>query len=261
MADYYQDYSKLKNNYKVLFFAGGETHDNKFNTFTGSFISLMKEIFKDDFDFIRSVYFRSPMLNVIWALNHAQKPVSLTEKEQKVTTASQQIINACDSPETQLIILSSSSGSVLAAQTACALSFMILNNEISLKPFHLVLGASMISVQSDLYKQLIRFQNEGTIGIIIHDEVQDDGDNSHGVGGTSIPEAYINALRIMVPFLNRKYKGPSFLNTNPDTGHIHRRRSQTVQKALDYIDIILIRNKLAGDFYCDIAKELLASRF
>jgi hypothetical protein len=54
-----------------------------------------------------------------------------------------------------------------------------------------------------------------------------------------------------------KYNGPSFLNTNPDTGHIHRRRSQTVLKAIDYINIILIKNKLAGEHYSDVAKLTL----
>ncbi len=41
------------------FFAGGETRDNKFNVFTGSFIKLMKEILEDKFDFIKGVYFKT----------------------------------------------------------------------------------------------------------------------------------------------------------------------------------------------------------
>jgi hypothetical protein len=257
MTENYQNDNSLIKKYKVLFFAGGETHDNKFNTFTGSFIRLMKEIFHDDFDFIRGVYFKSPMLNVIWALNHAQKPVSHPEKEQKISDSCEQLIKACESTETQLIIISSSSGSVVAAQTACRLAQMRMNKEIFIKPFHLVLGASMISLKSELYKQLLSYQKEGIIGIIIHDEVQDDGDNSHGVGGTSIPEAYRNAFGLMVPFLSRRYSGPSFLNTNPETGHIHRRRSQTIKKAHDYINIIFIKHKLAGLNYCETAKKVI----
>ena len=105
----------------------------------------------------------------------------------------------------------------------------------------------MISDRSELYRQLINFQNEGTIGTIIHDEIQDEDDNSRGVGGVTRSEAYSNAFGIMVPLLSGKYRGPSFLNAHPVNGHIHRKRSKTVQKALDYIDIILVKHKLAGE--------------
>jgi hypothetical protein len=238
-----------KGKYKVWFFAGGETRDNRFNIFTGSFIRLMKNIMEDDFEFIKGIYYNSPMMNVIWALNHAQKPITNPEYEKLFMVAFRQIIDAGLSPETQLIITSSSSGSIVAAQTACYLAQKNRNNIYFRKPFHLVLGASMISSQSDLYKKLIHFQKEGTIGIILHDEVQDEGDNSAGVGGTSRIEAYRNAFGLMLPLFSRKFKGPSFLNTHPETGHIHRRRSKTVQKAIDYIRIILIEHKLAGDYY------------
>jgi hypothetical protein len=91
----------------------------------------------------------------------------------------------------------------------------------------------------------------------LHDEVQDEGDTSMGVGGTTRLQAYRNAFGLMFPFLSMKYHGPSFLNTHPVTGHIHRRRSQTVQKAIDYINIILVKNKLAGEHYCEKAKMVL----
>jgi hypothetical protein len=237
------------NKCKVLFFAGGETRDNKFNIFTGSFIHLMKEIFEEDFDFIRGIYYKLPIMNVIWALNHAQKPVNADGNKNIITKSFQQIIETCHSPEIQLVIVSSSSGSIVAAQTACYLAEKNNNNLFFNKPFHLVLGASMIAPQSVLYKQLIHYQKEGRIGIILEDEMQDQGDNSYGVGGTSRVEAYKNAFRLMLPFLSSKFKGPSFLNTNPESGHIHRRRSQTVQKAVDYINIILIDHMLAGDHF------------
>jgi hypothetical protein len=57
----------------------------------------------------------------------------------------------------------------------------------------------------------------------------------------------------MFPFFSKKFKGPSFLNTHPEKGHVHRMRSKTVQKALDYIDIILIKHKLAGTHYMEKA--------
>jgi hypothetical protein len=245
--------------YKIWFFAGGETRDNRFNLFTGSFIRLMKEIFEDDFDFIKGIFYKSNARNVIWALNHAQKPVTHPEKEKIFTTAFQQIISSA-TPSDHIILISSSTGSVVAAQTACYLAKKNIHKEFLTGPFHLVLGASMISSKSELYQTLIRYQKEGQIGIILHDEIQDEGDNSTGVGGLTRIEAYKNAFGLMFPFLNRKFKGPSFLNTNTKTGHIHRRRSKTLQKAVDYIRITLIDHKLAGEHYRDIAELKLRNQ-
>jgi hypothetical protein len=253
----YQREEDLKNNYKVWFFAGGETRDNRFNEFTGSFIRLMKKILEDDFEFIKGIYYDSPAMNVFWALNNAQKPIASTENEKIFMTAFMQIIDAGLSPDTQLIITSSSSGSVVAAQTACYLAQKNRNNVYFRKPFHLVLGASMISADSDLFRQLIHYQKAGIIGTILHDEVQDEGDSSAGVGGSSRIEAYRNAFGLMFPFLSKKFHGPSFLNTNPVSGHIHRRRSKTVQKAIDYINIILIQHRLAGDYYKERAAAVI----
>jgi hypothetical protein len=246
--------------YKVWFFAGGETRDDKFNVFTGSYIRLMKKILKDDFEFIKGIYFKYPMMNVLWALNNSQRPIANHDDNKIFMTAFSQIVDAGLSPETQLIITSSSSGSVVAAQTACYLAKKNTNNIYFRKPFHLVLGASMISSESALYKQLLQYQKGGIIGVILHDEVQDEGDSSAGVGGTSRLEAYRNAFGLIIPSLSRKFSGPSFLNTNPQTGHIHRRRSQTVKKAIDYIDIILIRNKLAGEYYRTLAETTLMNQ-
>ena len=257
MSDSYHTVDNKNNKYKVWFFAGGETRDDRFNIFTGSYIRLMTKILGNDFEFIRGIYFKYPMMNIIWALNNAQKPIAYNENEKIFMTAFSQIVNAGLSPDTQLIITSSSSGSIVAAQTACYLAQKNRNNIYFRKPFHLVLGASMISTRSDLYKQLIHYQKEGTIGIILHNEVQDEGDSSAGVGGMSRLEAFTNAFGLMFPILSRKFRGPSFLNTNPVTGHIHRRRSKTVQKAIDYINIILIQHKLAGDYYMEKAQEVI----
>lgn len=249
MAYKHHNISNIKNNYKIWFFAGGETRDNRFNVFTGSFIRLMKQILEDDFEFIRGIYYKSPMMNVIWALNNAQKPIVNPQNQKITTTAFRQIIAAGLSPETQLIITSSSSGSIIAAQTACYLAQKNRNNVYFNKPFHLVMGASMLSTGSELYRQLIHYQKEGTIGTILHDEIQDEGDSSAGIGGLTRWEAYINAFGLMFPFFSRKFNGPSFLNTHPEKGHIHRKRSKTVQKALDYINVILIKHNLAGEDY------------
>jgi len=246
-----------KNEYKVLFFAGAETRNDKYNVFTGSFIRLMKQILEDDFEFIRGIYYNASIINVIWALNNAQKPITDPENEKITSAAFTQIISAGLAPETQLVITSSSSGSIVAAQTACYLAYKNRNNIYFHKPFHLVLGASMISEQSELYKQLIHYQKEGTIGTIIHSEVQDEGDTSAGVGGTTRMEAYCNAFGLVFPWFSNKFSGPSFLNTDPEKGHIHRRRSKTVQKALDYIGVILVKHKLAGTNYCERAISVI----
>jgi hypothetical protein len=239
----------INNKYMVWFFAGGETRNDRFNIFTGSFIRLMKEIMQDDFDFIRGIYFKFPMMNVIWALNNAQKPIRNYEDEKIIMAGFMQIVNSGLSADTQVVLTSSSSGSVVAAQTACYLAQKNRNQLYFKRPFHLVLGASMISEDSELYKQLIQYQKEGLIGTVLHEEVQDEGDTSAGVGGTTRLEAYRNAFGLMFPLISRRFKSPSFLNAHPEKGHIHRKRSKTVLKALDYIDIILVRHILAGEHY------------
>jgi hypothetical protein len=249
--------SDKKEKYKILFFAGAETHENKFNIFTGSFIKLMNKILNKNFEFIKGIYYKVPAINVLWALNHAQKPISDPENNGITSAAFKQIVSAGLSPDTQLVIIASSSGTVVAAQTACYLARQNRNNIYFHKPFHLVLGASMISEKSDLFRQLLHYHKEGTIGTIIHAEVQDEGDSSAGVGGQTRMEAYSNAIGLMCPWLSKKYHGPSFLNTHPLKGHIHRKRSKTVQKALDYIDIILVKHKLAGEYYCERAVAII----
>ncbi len=247
----------MKDNYKVSFFAGAETGDNKFNRFTGSFIKLMTSIFGDDFKFIKGVYYRKPMFNVIWALNNSQKPIGNPVKCNIVNSAFRQIIGNGLRPDAHLIIISSSSGSVVAAQAACYLAEENSKNRYLNKPFDLVLGASMIATGSPLFKRLLKYQEEGYIRTIIHDIIQDEGDNSVGIGGLSRSEAYKNAFGIMIPLLSARYSGPSFLNKHPDHGHIHRRRSMTVQKAIDYINIILIKKELAGEIYKEKASRIL----
>ena len=70
MSDSNHTESDINEKYKVWFFAGGETRDDKFNVFTGSYISLMKQILQNDFEFIKGIYFKYPMMNVLWALNN-----------------------------------------------------------------------------------------------------------------------------------------------------------------------------------------------
>jgi len=248
------------NKYKVWFFAGAETRDDRFNAFTGSFIRMMKEIFGENFDFIKGVSYSSNLSNVIWALNNAQRPISDPGRNSITSDSFRQMVSNGYDRDAQMVITSSSSGSIVAAQLACYLAEQNLNHDYFSKPFHLVLGASMVSPDSHLYQKLLHYKNKGVIGTILHDEIQDEGDNAFGVGGVTRCEAYRNALGIAFPFLSGKYKAPSFLNTHPEKGHIHRKRSMTVKKALDYIEIILVKHKLAGDYYSEKAAEFLKNR-
>jgi hypothetical protein len=253
--------SENENKYKVWFFAGAETRDNRFNKFTGSFIRMMNEILGEDFDYIKGVFYNSNLSNVIWALNNAQRPLSEPGRNSITSGSLRQVLADGYDRDDQLIIISSSSGSIVAAQLACYLSEQNKTRVYFSKPFHLVLGASMVAPESHLYRKLLRYQDEGMIGTILHDEIQDSDDNAFGVGGKTRFEAYRNALGITFPFLSRRYKSPSFLNTNPDNGHIHRKRSMTVEKALDYIDIILVKHKLAGHHYSEKAQKLLQEKY
>jgi len=249
-----------ENNYKIWFFAGAETRDDRFNAFTGSFIRMMKEILGEDFDYIKGVFYNSNLSNVIWALNNAQKPLSDPGRNNFTAGSFLQMVSNGYDRDARLVITSSSSGSIVAAQLACYLAEKNMNLDYFSKPFHLVLGASMVSPESDLYQKLLYYRNEGVIGTILHDEIQDEDDNSFGVGGKTRREAYRNALGITFPFLSGRYKAPSFLNTHPEKGHIHRRRSMTAEKAIDYINIILIKHQLAGQHYSEKAAEFLKNK-
>ncbi len=235
--------------YMVWFFAGGETRDDRFNIFTGSFIRLMKQIMGDDFDFIRGIFFNSNMINVIWTLNNCQKPLRNPHKNRFIKAAVRQIISDNHCPDNQVIMVASSTGSTIVAQTACYLAELNRDNRFFKKPIHLGLGSSVISKESDLFKRLLDYQKGGRLGTIVFDDLQDEDDSIRGIGGTTRREAYSNSFGLMFPFFSRKFSGPSFLNTHPEKGHIHRKRSRTVRKALDYINVLLIKHKLAGYQY------------
>jgi len=243
--------------YLVAFFAGGETRDNLFNIFTGSFIKFLSQLFEENFTLVKGIYFRFPMLNVIWALNNAQKPVENPEKNKITSAAFEQLACEKNNSSDILIILSSSSGGIVAAQTACYLAQENLKNSYYINPFHVAIGTSFISKKSDLFLKLLEYQRKGVIGKIIFDDLQDKEDSINGIGGQSRKEAWSNAFGLMFPFISKKFKRPSFLNTNHEKGHYHRRRSQTVQKAKDFIEVIFLKNELAGDKYSEKAAAVL----
>ncbi len=242
---------------KVWFFAGGEAGTEKLNAFTGSYIRLMKEILSDDFDVIKDIYFRMPMMNVISALNHSQKPLEHPLENKLVKKAWTQITGDVSSVNLKLVLTSSSSGSVIAAQTACYLAEQNSRNRGSSMPFDLALGASMISTDSDLFLKLADYQRKGLIGSIVYNDLQDEDDNITGIGGRSKIEAYTNAFELILPVFSKKFNRPSFLNTHHEKGHVHRKRSKTLQKAIDFIDVLLVKHKLAGNGYAEKAAKAI----
>jgi len=252
-----EDTANTSKQYMVWFFAGGEARNDRFNIFTGSFIKMMKEILEEEFDLIRDIYFNLDMLNVMWTLNNCQRPFKNPQNNRIIKTAMRQIFSNGYNPDIQIALVASSTGSIIAAQTACYLAELNRERLHFRKPIHLGLGSSIISKESELYKKLIDYQEEGSIGNIVFDDLLDEDDNSHGTGGRNRREAWSNAFGLMFPFFSRKFSGPSFLNIHPEKGHIHRKRSQTVRKAIDYINVLLIIHKLAGNDYHEKAKTVI----
>lgn len=223
---------------RFWFFAGGDFKKGQPNMFTGSFIRIMGEIHGERFRLVDGIYKKTPFLNVLWALHYAQKPIRNPEKDFLVSSSFRQIIEGMDGKNEELVLVSSSFGSVAAAQTAHYLAMETARKGILRHPFHVALGASLVSKESDLFKGLEKFRESGIIGKLIYDELQDEGDNSTGIGGRSRLSAYLNGLGIVFPYFTIKYKGPSFLNTDPINGHFHRRRAQTLQKAEDFVKVM-----------------------
>ena len=248
---------EIKHKYHAVFFGGAETGNKLLNVFTDSFIRLMSLILEENFIFINGIYSRYQMLNVIWGLNNAQRPLKSPEKSRIISAAIKQILPENRNSETILIIVSSSYGSIVAAQTACYLAEENIRYKYYINPFHLALGTTYLSKESDLYLKLLYYQKKGIIGTIIFDELHDKGDSINGTGGRSRMEAWSNAFGLMAPLLSTRFNGPSFFNTDPEKGHLHRRRSQSVQKAIDFIEVIFIRNKLAGERYKERAIAIL----
>ena len=57
------------------------------------FINFMKKILGNDFRVICDVNHAFPMMNVIWALNNAQKPISISHKQKIIKKAVKHLDN------------------------------------------------------------------------------------------------------------------------------------------------------------------------
>lgn len=198
----------------------------------------MSERYGEDFRIIQDIYSRYPFLNVVWALTHAQRPVYRAFKNRILTASCKQVLSVAPEENRSIYIVSSSYGSVVAAQTACCLAARIESGIFEPHPLHVALGASMVSKKSKLFKRLSDFHNKGIISNLVYDPLQDEGDNSTGIGGTTRIGAYLRGLGICFPFLSVTYKSPSFLNQHPQKGHLHRKRSQSEEKAVDFMRVM-----------------------
>ncbi len=232
--------------HRFFFFAGGDYVEGEGNAFTANFIQYFSSILGQQFNVIKGIYKSPSLANVIWALNRAQKPVKHPERNRILASSMDQIVQDPQTAVSRLIIVSSSYGSVVAAQVACNLAERQLKENFLSQPFDIALGASMVSKESELYCKLLYYRDKGIIGTIIYDALQDEGDNSNAIGGTTKMEAFANGLGICFPILTRKFEGPSFLNNHPVNGHLHRVRAQTVQKAKDFVRTILVDYQLGG---------------
>ncbi len=232
--------------HRIFFFAGGDFKEEQRNAFTANFIQYLSEVLGDRFSIIEGIYHQMPVMNVVWALNRAQEPLKAPLQNQIIARSVNQILSCPHIDESKLTLVSSSFGSVVAAQAACYLAERELAEKSLIRPFNLALGASMVSEQSGLYRKLKHYQQRGVIDKILLNELQDEGDNSNGLGGRTRLEAYSKGLGICFPFLTRKFSGPSFLNTDPVHGHLHRVRSHSIQKARDFIQTIMIDHELGG---------------
>jgi len=233
--------------HRFFFFAGGEYREGHNNAFTVNFFQYLNDIFGPRFSVIKGIYHPWPMMNVIWALNRAQEPEKFPLQNRIISSSLDQIIADPHTATSQVTLLSSSYGSVVAAQAACYLAEQYQKGNQLSRPFNVALGTSLISNKSGLFLKLKQFEEMGFINCIIYDELQDAGDNSQGIGGRTRFEAYTNSLGISFPFLTRKFNGPSFLNNNPVSGHLHRVRAQSAQKAKDFIGTLLIDYQLGGE--------------
>jgi len=227
----------------IWFFAGGTFANGRTNAFTATFIGEAANQYGDRFRVVEGIYHKWSFFNVLWALTWAQRPFRHPERRKYMQKAIKQISfdgETLDSSNlsTHAIMIASSYGSVVAAQFGVFLGQMIRNKKTGLKTFDLLLGTTVLSPESDLFKQLVQLRSEGIIRKLLYHEMQDEGDNAAGLAGRNRLTAYLKALGIVFPWLTIRYSGPSFLNQHPQKGHIHQRRAHSTEKAMDFLRVL-----------------------
>lgn len=242
-----------------FFFIPGGAYYGKHspNAFTSTYCGFMTELLGEDFRIIDKPVSKASISNVAWALSRGQKPMRKPEKNKRTMIALGSIMEALHDETKDITIVSSSFGTALTAQVGIILADYYSHKAGNKPGINLVLGASMVSRESKLFRRLEELKDAGMITTIIYDELQDEGDTVTGMCGKSRIGAFARGLRMSFVIFG-KYKGqPSILNNNPKTGHLHLQRAQSTEKAESFLIVTLIDYELAGQEKRDKAIEML----
>jgi hypothetical protein len=209
----------------------------------------MREIMESGFLILHDTKKAGSVNNVFWALWHAQYPLKNPEHDKRIAGSINWLVSCSLSRKSEITLVSSSYGTVVAAQLAL---YLVKNRErlgLSPEPLNLVFASSMISKESRLFNELEALKSKKLIGAIVYDDLQYPGDNVTGMCGKTRLQAIREVRRIAFP-LAGTYKGqPSILNKDPLNGHVHRKRELSTDKVNDYIAKPLVDHELAGPYY------------
>ncbi|MCX6224897.1 MAG: hypothetical protein NTV01_09155 [Bacteroidia bacterium] len=228
------------------------------NLFARTYCQRMREIMGSKFFVVHCTDKSSTVGNGLWALWHGQYPIKNPMHDKRIRNSIIRLMADSINRKSQITLISSSYGTVVAAQ----LALYLVNNRQSLglgpDPVNLVFGASMLSDKSRLFKDLEKLKNENQIGSIVYEELQYPGDNVSGMCGTTRLHAISEVIRIACPVIG-KYRGqPSIFNKDPVTGHTHRKREISADQVNDYFSTPLIKYQLAGPWFKIRALESLS---
>lgn len=252
----------LVENHQVFYFfpGGGYYGRHSPNTFTYTFCCYMEALLENEFVVVTEPISRITAGNVVWALWYGQKPLSQPQKNKKARLAFERIMSEPHPKNGQIIIISSSYGTTLAAQTAIAVADYYRQAGLEPPKINLFFGASMISKKSKLFRKLEELRAEGVIGLIVYDELQDVGDNVTGMCGNSKLGAFLKAFEMAWVFVENYQGQPSILNNHPYHGHIHHQRAQSIDKGKEFVSVILIDYEMSGPKIRERATEVVSQR-
>lgn len=189
-----------------------------------------------NFRVVEGIYFNTLARNSTWAVFHAQNPLRQGDKHKFMEAALSEISGKPGQPTKNVILISSSSGSVVAAQAAILLAS---NREAyGLGEIHLVLGYSPIHKASKLYRGLQLEMEKGNIASIIYDDLQGADDNITGMAGRTRSEGLARSVKVLFPLTPDRFFWPSLVNANTEHGHPHHVSAATREKAYRYVKTI-----------------------
>jgi hypothetical protein len=224
-------------NMYYYFFAGAKYGKGKENNlFTRTFIDTMESIEGISFRVVEGIYYPSLARNSLWAIFHAQKPLHKGPGHKFMEAAISEIKGSPGDPLKNITLISSSSGSVVAAQAALLLA---KNREAyGLGEIHLLLGYSPIYKGSKLYRSLQHEMDSGNIASIIYDDLQGPGDNVTGMAGRTRSEAFFKSLMVLFPLSPDRFFWPPLIHADTRHGHPHHVTAATREKAEEYVNTI-----------------------